>query len=80
MSPLTPTPAPGVDAAVGAYKGIKSIIGDLVVREKDEEETMSKSGGSAKSAIMSDPELKKLFLIGKAEMKKQERDAANTAV
>jgi hypothetical protein len=80
MSPLTPTPPPGVDAAVGAYKGIKSIMGDSVVREKDEEETMSKSGGSAKSAIMSDPELKKLFLIGKAEMKKQERDAANTAV
>lgn len=81
MSPLTITPAPGLDAASGALKGIKSVIGDSIVREKDKAEKMSKGGSSAaKNAVMSDPALKKLFLIGKAEMKKQERDATKTSV
>ena len=66
-------------SVVGAAKGaFDRLIGDSITYEA-EEETTDNSAKELRQLILNDPKLKKLAIIGKAELKSKQREEAATS-
>ena len=76
---LPAIPLGGLSVAGAAKDAFDRVVGDSITYEAEEEETTDNSAKELKQLILNDPKLKKLAIIGKAELKSKQREEAATS-
>ena len=75
---LPAVPLGGMSVAGAAKSAFDRVVGDSITYEA-EEETTDNSAKELKQLILNNPKLKKLAIIGKAELKSKQREEAATS-
>jgi len=75
---LPAVPIGGMSVAGAAKSAFDRVVGDSITYEA-EEETTDNSAKELKQLILNDPKLKKLAIIGRAELKSKQREEAATS-